>query len=60
LGSPFALNKRELQATDVATFNPMPQPSPASVSTVVPSTDPSNEQVSHSHRVVAQKQVDRP
>jgi hypothetical protein len=58
LGSPFALNKRELQAADAATFNQMPRSS--SLAMTEPIADTSDKQDRHSLRVVAQKQVDRP
>ena len=60
LGSPFALNKRELQAIDAATFNQMPRPSSSSLGTVVPIAHTSDKQASHPPRLVAQEQVDRP
>jgi general secretion pathway protein A len=59
LGSPFALNKRELQAANAATFHQIPRPSPSSLGTVVPIGHESDKQASHPPRVVAQKQVDR-
>jgi general secretion pathway protein A len=58
LGSPFALNKRELRAADAATFNPVPRSS--SLGMTEPIGDASDEQARHPLRVVSQKQVDRP
>jgi general secretion pathway protein A len=58
LGSPFALNKRELRAADAATFNPVPRSS--SLGRTEPIADASDKQARHPLRVVAQKQVDRP
>ena len=58
LGSPFALNKRELRAADAATFNPVPRSS--SLGMTVPIADASDKQSRHPLRVVSQKQVDRP
>jgi general secretion pathway protein A len=60
LGSPFALNKRELQAIDAAAFNQIPRPSPSSLGRVAPIAHTSDKQASHPPRLVAQEQVDRP
>jgi general secretion pathway protein A len=58
LGFPFTLNRRELRAANVPTFNQVS--GPASLDGIEPTTRTVDPQVSGAVRVVARKQVDRP